>query len=512
VNDIWSALQALPTKQPDEPGLQPFTYPDLPGKCPYPKLQELGFIQPRPGAFLRTESPPEPITTFTSELEFEQYIYSLAFHRDISPRTGKMIMSAFLDRKNTKFLTKTAFRYAITALVERAAEIYSARRLAEYMTLLNIPLDIKIYNLFLLASMNVESLRSFSLTLREILNRRDIQSDSTTWNIVLRMGLKLNSPNWVYSVLEVMRSRKIPLDHDAIQAVFITLRGVVDSGQLKDYYLRQLHHEKVVPWKPLNVVLHALCDDKKIDEAWDLLIDTAKKESPPEATLHMFITRCRKNDDYERVWTIIGESRRRWSIEPTSRGVASLFEFAFQREEFSDAILIWQYAEINKMRWKMSRRMYYRGRDLEREYGVPLDRPMSKDEVAKAWVDATTGNRNPDVFHRIVRSSREHVRMMRAKKHSEQLAEDQDISEDVARWREIERTYDAAVAAGVWKPRDPPRDVPIPNPVRQYNRHGNIMKPVPIDPIPNRLKSGLNFAVKEKVMVWEMVQRGAIKL
>jgi hypothetical protein len=512
VNEIWSVLKILPTMKSHTDNIKPYVHRSLPGICPYPNLRRKGFIQPRPGALLRTERRPEEVLKFSSKADFEEYIYSLAFHRDGSPRTGRMIMSAFFNRDNTPYFTETAFLYAFTFLIQRASDIYSARRLAEYMSLIQIPPSIQIYNLFLLASLNVESLQSFASTLREILNQKNIEADSTTWNLALRMGLKIESPNWVYSVLEVMESRKIPLDHEAIQAALQTLKGVVDSAKLKEYYLQQFQRANFVLWKPLNVVLHALCEDGKFYEAWELFLQASQKERPHAATLHLFIRMCRDLNDYDRAWNVIGEFSRRWHINPHDGGVTALFDFACQREEFSDALLIWGYAKQQSKNWKMSQEMVHRGKFLERVYGVPLDRPPLPDVAAEVWKDNINGRRNPDVYHLIPKHWKFHVRMMRARKYSEELPEGSEMSEDIRLWREIERIHDAAVASGIYKPQPLPRHLPDPNPQREYVLHGNKMKPVPMERIRKRIYLGLNFVVRGKVMVWEMVQRGAIKL
>ena len=512
VNEIWSVLKILPTAKHTSNILSSFDYPNLPGICPYPELRSRGFTQPRPGEFLITRKRPQPITRFSSKYNFAQYIYSLAFHSGISARMNKMIVSAFLNADNVPYLTENAFRYAMTSLVERSSDIRNAQRLVAYMNVVKIPISLEIHNLLLLASMNVESLHSFALILREILERQDIEANSTTWNIVLRMGLKLKSPNWVHSVLEVMKTRKIPLDHYAIQVSFQTLKGLVSSTELKEHYLKRFQREKFVIWKGLHVVLQALCEDGKIDEVWDLFLQAAEAEKPPEASLHLFIRMCKRMDDYERAWKIIGEFRHRWRTEPHSQGVAEMFKFACEKEEFSDALLIWGYARLYSKRWKMDPKMRYQGKELEKLFGVPLNPGPPREVIKKVWIETVSGRRNRDVFYLIPKDWKQHVRMMKARKDSEELPDGAELSEDVRLWREIERTYDAAVAAGFWKPRDPPPHLPDPNPQRRYIPNGANVKLVKIKRISKRVYLGLNFEVKGKVMVWEMVQRGAIKL
>jgi hypothetical protein len=517
VNDIWSALYILPTihsPTTTASNVAQFKQPLLPGKCPYPQLSKLGFTQPRPGSYLHTIRPPKPIYKFTSTTDFEQYIYSLSFHRDISPRTGKMIMSALLNYKNSEFLSLKAFRYAITSLITRASDIYSARRLAAYMSHLGIPFDTQLYNIFLLGAMNVESLRSFALLLREMLFHKDIQADCTTWNITLRMGIKLKSTNWVYSVLEVMKNREIPLDQDSLQTVFRVLRRIIGCDRLKEYYIQHFQESTIVPWKPFNVVLQSLCSTGKWDEAWEFLLQQATKRPPPEATLHLLIRIHRIHNEYHQIWKIIGEFRRRWNVNPNSKGIAMLFKFAFERQEFSDILLIWEYALSQVGRWKMDRKMKYKGREFEREYGIPLLRTMSEMDILKEWMEATSSRRNNDTFHRIPISLQKHLRLMKARKLSESLNGDEEIPEDVLRWREIEKTYNEAVEMGVWKILSPPRLRPLPDYQRVYVKEedsGHVRR-VRLAMAARRVESGMNFTVREKYKVWKMVQNGKLKL
>ena len=513
VNDIWYMLSIIPTTDIPGDDITPFEHRQLPGKCPYPKLRELGYIQPRDGAYLYTSQPPQPTYSFTSTTDFEQYIYSLAFHRDISPRTGKMIMFAFLNYKNMDFLSLTAFKYAITALIERASDIYSARRLVELMTSLRIEPDTSIYNTFLLGAMKVESLRSFALILREMLDHSHLQADTATWNIALRMGLKLKSANWVFSVLEVMKNRDIALNHDSIQAIFMALKKSMDCDRMKDYYFERFGELPYVLWKPFNVVLETFCENSRMDEAWGFLVEAGQKQNPPEATLHLFIRTCRMNNDYERAWKVIGDFRQKWNVWPQSSGIAVLFDFAYEREQFSDAILLWQFALSRHKQWKMKRKMKYKSRDFEREYGIPLRRKtVSENDILRAWYDSTTSLRNNDIYHRVPEKLRNHVKLMRARKHSEQFNGVEEAPEDVHWWREIENTYKAVVAMGAWQPKQPPRAIPLRNHRRQYVRQGKRMGPVRINMVARRVKSGWNFIVRGKYMVWRKVQKGELKL
>lgn len=507
VNDIWSALHILPSTVASKSDmLAPFTAPALPGVCPYPKLRDLGFIQPRPGAFLRSASPPQLVHSFASPEDFEQYIYSLAFHRDISPRTGKMLMWTLLSPQNVSYLTQTAFRYAIVALIERSSDLYSARKLAEYMSSLSIPLDVAIWNTFLQGAIKVESLRFFAIILRRMLASRRIRADDDTWNLILRMGLKINSTHWVSSVLHVMKARTIPLNHDSVQAVFMVLRENMDAGYLKTFYLQHFANEKDVPWKVLNVVLHALGRAGKVQEAWDLLVLLAGNTPPPEGTLHLFIRMCKWNNEYDRVWEIIGDFRRKWRLWPHSRGVAALFEFAFEREEFSDLILIWWFAKLRNERWNMNMKMKYRGRDVEREYGVPLD-SGKVDGVTEKWVAATSGRRSKDPYYLVSKKLRGHVRMMKARRLSEQLAGQKDIPDDVKLWRKVEKTYDATIASGLFKLVPVARQVSPP-----HNQQGPVGAIRICSAIPTRIDSGWNLVVREKLRVFRMVRNHKLNL
>lgn len=366
--------------------------------------------------------------------------------------------------------------------------------------------------MFLLAALNVESLRSFAEVLREMLYD-DILADGTTWSIVLRMGLKLESPNWVYSVLDVMNSRRITLDHDGLQAMFIVLKGIISSAELKEYYLRHFSEEEVVPFKPLHVVLQALCEDGKMDEALELVVEISKKHIPVEATLHLFIRMCKLNNDYEGVWKLIHHFRRQWKVSPRAKGIAALFDFACERQEFSDAKLIWEWAKSQTERWKMERRMIYKARDFEKEYGMRFhsDRVEEK-EVVDAWNATINGERNLDPYHRFRERTKFHLKMMKARKDSEKLGDSDDIPDDVQFWKELEKTYDEAVAAGVWKPWDHPQAKPVHHYRRKYVKEGGKVKRVPLEMSARRVDSGLNFMLREMFTVWKKMQKGELKL
>ena len=426
VNDIFYALRIVPCAETLTPELGRYVPPLLPNISPYPKLEESGLIQPRPGAPLRglPGRTPLRLVDVTSVPEFEQYIYSIAFHRKVSIKHGRAIMEAVLDPNYQQFLSPTAFRYAITSLIDRASDLYSARRLGEIMTHRGFSLDIYIYNLFLMGALRVENLRMFANLLREILQHDDIQADSKTWNIALQMGIKIKSVNWVHSVLEVMKSRGIGLDHDALKATFMALAQVVPADVLKqnyfDYYSEYYAKHSIILWKPFHVVLRAVGSDQGIDEAWTLILQVSEKAVPVEASLSLFILICRQNNDYERAWQIIGEFRRRWHRNPVASGVARMFEWACELEEFSDAILLWKWAKLKHEKWPIERKMFLAARLFEREYGVAvLASDMDVETVPYKWKLATRGLRNGDPFHLVPTSQRRHIEFMQARKHCE---------------------------------------------------------------------------------------------
>lgn len=169
----------------------------------------------------------------------------------------------------------------------------------------------------------------------------------------------------------------------------------------------------------------------------------------------------------------------------------------------------------------MLKRMVWRGRDLEREYGISLPRKFQKDVLTR-WVERTSedGKGKEDPLARVPKGLREHVRMMKARKTSLKLSSSSDpssagIPEDVTLWRQIEATYSKAVSAGLWKPRPEPLTLPLPKIYpsmsgnRNYRRVRNLVK---IEPPWRRVEGGLNFLVREKVKVWKMVNRGELKL
>lgn len=509
VNDIFYALRIIPSIEIESHDtIAPYVPPLLPDKSPYPSLQNSGLIQSRPGAPLRALPGWKPIelSNVTSVNEFEEYIYSLAFHRKVSIKYGRGMVRALSDPNYTKFLSITSFRYAIASLLDRASDIYSARRLGEIMAHRGIPLDIYIYNEFLMAALRVENLRMFANVLRDILQNNDVQADSTTWNIALHMGIKIKSLNWVHSVLEVMKSRGIALDHDTLRATFLALKEVVSADVLKQYYFDYYANYPFVLWKPFHVVLRTVGQEQGIDAAWNLLLQVSEKACPVDASVSLFMIICQYNDDYERAWQIIGDFRWMWRRAPVSSTVTRLFIWACALEQFSDAILLWRWAKSRHDRWPIHRKMFLAARIFEREYGVAiLSSELDDAKVNHHWSLATTGSRNKDPFHLVPESQRQHIELMRARKHSELSKDDpRPVSEDERLWTEIENTYQAAVKGGVWTPKPTPRI-----PFGQQPKSSNTWKT--IKPV-SRLLSRENFRVKEMTGVYELVQRGRIKI
>jgi len=190
-----------------------------------------------------------------------------------------------------------------------------------------------------------------------------------------------------------------------------------------------------------------------------------------------------------------------------------LFKFACEREEFSDAILIWEFSQLQRNWWPLDRKMKYRARELQREYGIPLRKlGISREIVLREWLKVSSGRRNTDIYHRIPTSLKMHVKLMRARKWSERLDDQFDVPEDVKLWREIERTYDSAVTAKKWKPLIPPRQNPIPDYQRRYVMDGKLIRRVRLVKVARRIDSGLNFMVREKYRVWKMVRDGKLTL
>jgi hypothetical protein len=500
VNDTWYALEHLPVVPSNGKKVVPFKHAALPGKCPYPDLPKYGFVQPYIGARLRTLSPPQPITSFKSSYEFERYIYSLAFHRERSHRIMQMIMNAFLSRDNTPFLTPKAFRYAISAfLIDRPSDVYSARRLVDRMISACIPMDIYLYNAFLRAAVFTESLRAFAEILREMVSNTDVKSDHTTWSIILEMGMKLESVNWVTSILDIMNARGIALDQIGLGIVFRVTVDLINCDELKTMYLQHYSNEPFVSWQALNIVLETLCLNKRLNEAFELLIKESEKDKPKVATLHIFIRMCEKFNLYDRVWEIIGEFRKRWDISPQQMGIRDLFNFAFDSHQISDAILIWEFASSQNVLWSIHRSMILKGRAFEREYGMKLpENPRSLSELENDWKNITLGNRNPDRFHRVPHRYRTHVQWMDARKLSQELVGKEDVPEQVRLWRTIEKAYDSVVASGQWTPWPPPKRMDIQRPASPRDQ-------------PSRLTSGWNYIVRERLVVWKMIEQGAIK-
>ena len=509
VNDIFYTLRILPSIElSQQPEIGRYIQPLLPGKSPYPNLCNSGLIQPRPGAPLRRLPCRTPLnlSSVTSVRQFEEYIYSIAFHRNVSIKLGRELITAFVDPRYQQYLSLTAFRYAITSLLQRASDLYSARRLGEVMAHRGIPLDIYIYNQFLMGALRVENLRMFAMVLREILQQDDVQADSTTWNIALRMGIKIKSRNWVHSVLEVMKSRGIALDHDALKATFMALEGVVSSDVLKQYYLDYYSKYDFVLWKPFHVVLNAVGKEKGIDEAWNLLIEVSRKGFPVEATLSLFLQLCQYHNDYERAWKMIGDFKCRWGTRPVQRGISRMFQWACKLEEFSDAILLWKWAKLRHVKWVIHRDMFLAARKLEREYGVAvLTAEIQPEGINRRWFHATTKSRNKDPLNLIPASQRQYVELMCARKHSESRQNDpRPLSEKERLWAGIRKTYNEAVMSGVWKPKPAPRIPPGQQP--KSSKSYKTIKPL------SRLESRENFRMKEMLKVWEMVKSGELKI
>jgi len=510
VNDIFYALRIVPSAEPPTPELAPYSPPLLPNISPYPRLKDSGLIQPRPGAPLRglPGRIPLRLVNVNSVSGFEEYIYSLAFHRKVSIKHGRAIMEAFLDPNYQQFLSLTAFRYAITSLIDRASDLYSARRLGEIMTLRGFPLDIYIYNLFLKGALRVENLRMFANLLREILQHDDLQANSTTWNIALQMGIKLKSVNWVHSILEVMKSRGIGMDQDALKATFMALAEVVPADLLKqyyfDYYSEYYTKHSIILWKPFHVVLRAVGTDQSIDQAWHLILQVSEKAIPVEATLQLFLLICRLNNDYDRAWLMIGEFRRRWAKKPVASGIARMFLWACELEQFSDAILLWKWAKLKHEKWSVERKMMLTARVFERDFGVAvLAADIDAETLHEKWRLATRGLRNRDPLHLVPASQRQHVRFMHARKHCELRGmEFGPVTKMEGLWMEVKMTYKAAIEAGVWRPKQAPRIPPGQQP--RASKAWKTIKPV------SRLSSRENFETRQMVRVWEMVKRGEL--
>jgi hypothetical protein len=160
----------------------------------------------------------------------------------------------------------------------------------------------------------------------------------------------------------------------------------------------------------------------------------------------------------------------------------------------------------------MEMKMVYKARDMEREYGIRLcsTSRVSMKTIASDWENITSGRRNKDEYHLVRRKlTKRHVSIMRARKLSERLEGDQ-VPEDVRLWREIEKTYDAVIAAGLWNRWNPPRETPVP--VRRYIKVGRKIIRVRMDRTGMRVNAGLNFKVREKMAVWRLVKSGRLKL
>ena len=523
VNDIYAMLLILPTSStPQNKGaLEQSVVPELPGICPYPELEERGFHQPRPGGLLRTADPPKQQTIFQSKRDLEVYIYGLAFHRNFTPsRTAKFVVTALFDPQNSKYLSETTFRYALTAFLSRISDLFTAGRIAQFMTSKGFDLDITLWNLFLREAMNVQALRLFSIILRNMLSKPEIQANEETWNIALCMGSKINSKYWIRAILQIMNERKIVITEDSILAVFEVIKSVKGNDWLKQYYLENYSQEAFVPWKLLHVVLKPILERGGIEEALNMVEHAAQKQHPTEETLHFLISMCRSTNRYDIVWSIIWKFSRSWDIWPGTSGIENLFAMAMEKEMFSDVILIWRFALSKENQHKVSKDFLQLRREFERRYGIPLKREKLKEnEVDEEWSMRARGKHHPDPFHRVPEDLREHSRIMKVRNWSEKLSkrkgkpgEEQDIPEDVRFWRQVEAMFQIAVETGVYEPETPPEGFPRQTriaPRRQIARKLNVPGfPMPV----KRVDGGLNFLVREKLKVWKMIQEGKIKL
>jgi len=586
INDIYSSLRTIAIySSPRETAWSP--HARWPGRCPYPILLERGFTQPRPGSFLRTSHPPRRITQFTSPDDFEAYIYSLSFHRDISPRTIHLLLSAILNPQNAQFLTYWSFEFALHSLILRKSDLSKARRVMGYMTRFPGFITVGIWNLFLEGALRIENMRSFALILRELLGGR-FRPRTATWNLVLRMGLKLHSPNWVSMVLQVMQARGVLLDPDSLQVAFKVLKGVLGPERMQEEYERFFGGGSQVVWKVFNVVLSCWCERDGVERAWGVLLevlehvnewanlespdDTTKyspfqglsakppkgphsptaaetntrEEIPPQATLHLLLRQSLKQENYSLAWYLLGSFRSKWYIGPDPRAISDLFSYAYQKEHFSDMILIWEYTQYRRPRRGLPKQMVWQARELERMYGVPLlwrrKRWGIGSEVLLRWAERTRREREGDPLERVPAPLHEHVKFMQARNLSLKLAMNasQDnttaanahaddhnttpgvppsvppsVPPEVVQWRQIEKTYADAVSSGKWKPRPGPLSVP------QFNTNPyslisggrkKLRRLVRIEPPLRRVVGGHNSLVREMVTVWKMVQTGELKL
>ena len=517
VNDIWIALNTVSTVS--TPTSLTHQSPPFPGRCPYPSLFKQGFHQAKPGSFLRTDRPPQRRTQFSSHQDFEAYIYSLAFHRDISPRTGRMIVDALFKPANEFWLTDTAFRYAIVAFVERVSDLYTARQLAKRMRSVGFGLDTHLHNVFLKGAMKIENLRGFALTLKRMMKRKHTMADGETWNLTLQMGIKLRSVAWVESVLQVMRSRKIPLNLDCLRTVFMVLRNSLDVEKLDHFYRVHCDAMAHVPWKLFHIVLNEICRKDGLDAAWTRLLEMSKKSPPVEATLNLFLRTSFYCNQYPRIWHYLGEFRRRWNVQVNAESLELCFRFAVKEKQWSDALLFYKFAMIQHLRFEMRLGMIRAGKQFEREYGIPLPQ-NTFDYVAtsKAWEIALAGNRQSFPYPQIQNQHLRQARLMRASQLSARyparlMRGDPDKIPSVVRfWRQIEKTYDLAVKTGLYIPKEIPRTAPFrrKRDWRYVIINGTMTKVK--KSIVRRVEAGRNFGVREKFLVWQMVRNGTLEL
>ena len=430
-----------------------------------------------------------------------------------------MIVDALFKPANEFWLTDTAFRYAIVAFVERVSDLYTARQLAKRMRSVGFGLDTHLHNVFLKGAMKIENLRGFALTLKRMMKRKHTMADGETWNLTLQMGIKLRSVAWVESVLQVMRSRKIPLNLDCLRTVFMVLRNSLDVEKLDHFYRVHCDAMAHVPWKLFHIVLNEICRKDGLDAAWTRLLEMSKKSPPVEATLNLFLRTSFYFNQYPRIWHYLGEFRRRWNVQVNAESLELCFRFAVKEKQWSDALLFYKFAMIQHLRFEMRPGMIRAGKQFEREYGIPLPQ-NTFDQVAtlRAWETALAGNRRLFPYPKIPNQHVRHARLMRASQLSARyptrlMSGNREKLPSVIRfWRQIERTYDFAVKKGLYTPKEVPQSTPF---RRKRDRRDVIinetMRKVK-SPMVRRVEAGRNFCVREKFSVWQMVRTGGLKL
>jgi hypothetical protein len=530
VNDIWYVIENIPVVPSEGRKIMPLARDPLPlrdnplgrvfGRWGYRELLASGRIHSR--------GPPRPRLSFNSVKEFEAYVYVLAFHIDQSPRTIRMLMAAFLDDQNKEFFTRNAFNFAIRSLLApHPKDVYSARILAEIMVANNIPLDIYLYNHFLKAATITESLYAFTTILREMY-AKGITTNQETWGHLLLMGKRLESVNWTSSLLELMSKREIALGQFALWTVFAVTDKLVTIDDLKTMYLQHYTSETFVSWHAAMYLMRRLGENGKFEEAIELLLQEGERERPKQGCLLCFILLCRKYSMYERIWEIIGEFNKRWNFWPNQACTIQLFNFAFEENHISDLLIISEYALANYGRWGLDAGLKLQMREVEKEWGVTMSFPDEPGQLSslpfsvparrglsgamKALLEQVA---NRDRFHRVPAHRVQHAKWMYAKKLStlfdEQDDEHADVPVEVKLWRKVENAYKYAVSSGQWKPWSPletvlsPQHVSLPGIDELLGHHARR-------PDPPRFLDGLNYYVHERVVVWEMIETGSIKL